>query len=456
MRNKQIIVLCLSAVFFLFAHQAISQDKILSLEECIEIALDNNSVLRNAERQVDYSNANVVSARSSFLPRVNSSFSSGKYIQGPRQVKTDVPVGIDPETGGYLYEQQTIKQSSTNRNYNSASVSLSQNIWDFGRSSNALKSANASQEATVQSMLNTRQAVVLDVKDAYFQLLKAQELLQVYEEGVALAEEQVERVKTMMDIGLTSKAEVFTARVTLGGNKRQAIEQKNSVEMLRANLNTSLGIDPGTPIEIQQVSEEPTFLAYDFDQAVETAFANNPEIKSLDLSVKASLYNLRAAKARYMPSIGASASYQRSNDDLGRVYTTTLDEDYTVSMGVGMDLNIFNGFADKAEVQRQTLKYEMDMEDLANQKRLLVSSVKQYFLALQAFEEILEILDENIEAATENLRLQQEKRRVGSGTELEVTTAQVELTRAQSDYVNTEYDAHSAKAYLQAAMGVIE
>ena len=59
-----------------------------------------------------------------------------------------------------------------------------------------------------------------------------------------------------------------------------------------------------------------------------------------------------------------------------------------------------------------------------NKKRLLTADVKQYFLELQAYQDIIEINRENIEAAKENLRLQQEKRRVGSGTELEVTQAQ--------------------------------
>ena len=138
MRNKQIVVLCLSAILFLFVHQAKSQDKILSLDQCIEIALENNSDLRNAGREVDYSKANVVSARAIFLPSVNSSFSSSRAIQGPRQVKMDVPVGVDSETGEYIYEQQTIRQDKYTQNYHSARISLSQNIWDFGRSSNAL------------------------------------------------------------------------------------------------------------------------------------------------------------------------------------------------------------------------------------------------------------------------------------------------------------------------------
>ena len=456
LKSKSRVFIGLFIITLIFTQHGFSQQNVLSLKECIDIALENNSSLRNAARRVDIAKANVVTAKSGFLPRVNSSFGSGKYVQGPRQTKTDVPVDFDPLTGQVFYEERTIRQKSTDRNYNSASVSLSQNIWDFGRSTNYLKMAKANREATEQTKLSTQQTVVLNVKAAYFNLLKAEKLYQVYEEAAKLAEEQENRAQTMMDIGIASKAEVFQARVNKGSNKRQAITQQNIVEMAKAGLNTALGIDPNTAIEIEEIAQVPTFLEYEFDEAVNRAFENNPYIKSLDLSVKASLYNLRSAKARYMPTIGASVSYSRSNDELSRVYSTKFDEDYTASVGAQVDLNVFNGFSDKAEIQRQTLNYEISLEDLAEQKRLIVSDVKQYFLELKAYEDILEIQKENIEAAKENLRLQQEKRRVGSGTELDVTDAQVELTRAQSDYVSAEHDAHTAKARLQAAMGVIE
>ena len=445
-------------VFVLFIIQAATaqEAKVLTLQECIDIAIKNNSQLRNAERRVSQAQANAVIARSNFLPTLNMSMNSGKFIQGPRKTKQDVPVDFDPRTGLFVFEQRIITQARSERNFNTAQLRLSQQIWDFGRSLNGYKQARESKRAAEQSMLSTRQVVVLGTKVAYFELLKAQKLLEVYKEAVKLAEEQVDRAQTMMDIGLASQAEVLQAKVNLGSNKRNAITQANVVEMAKANLNTAIGWDPSTPIEVVEEKAEPTFIEYDFDEAARIAISNNPLIKSLELTAKSALFAYRAARAQYYPILSASVSYSRNNDDASRVYTTNLKEDYSASIGAQFDLNIFNGLRDKAEVQRQKLAYEMALEDLAEQKRLTVSEVKQYFLELEAYRDILEIQRENIEAAKENLRLQMEKRRVGSGTELDVTDAQVELTRAQSDYVNAEYDAQVAKARLLAAMGIIE
>jgi len=133
-----------------------------------------------------------------------------------------------------------------------------------------------------------------------------------------------------------------------------------------------------------------------------------------------------------------------------------LDKDFSATIGVGLDLNIFNGFADKAAVQRNTISYNIAIENYAETKRLLLSGVKQYYLQLEAYKDIIEINKQNIDAYQENLRLQQEKRRVGSGTELEVSQAQYELTQARSNLIQAEFNAKIAKAQLEAVLGIIE
>jgi outer membrane protein TolC len=226
------------------------------------------------------------------------------------------------------------------------------------------------------------------------------------------------------------------------------------VQIARANLNSALGIDPSTPVEVVEDESETIFPEYTFDEALEIAIDQNQNIKALEMDVKSYYYNLASAKARYMPTIGGSISYSRNNDQYERVFSTDLNEDFTATIGVQLDLNIFNGFADKAAIQKARINYDTAMEDLREAKRLLTVDVKQYFLNLEAYRDFLQINKENIQAASENLRLQQERRRVGSGTELEVTQAQVELVSAQSAYVRAEYEAKIARAELETAMGM--
>ncbi len=446
-------VVCLVLIGVLVCVGWAQPDAELTLDQCIDIALKTNSQLRNAERQVEVSGTQLTDAWSSFLPTVNTSFSSGKFIQGARSTRMDVPVDVDPVTGRVIYEEREIDQESTNRYSHSASITLNQKIWDFGRSSNTVRQVKASKSAARHNARDVRRAVILNVKQAYYHLLKVNKLRTVYEQAVQLAEKQVDEAQARLDIGLASQAEVYEAKVNLGTNRAQLITQENAVEMAKADLNFALGRDADTSVQAIEDKSRPTFPSFSLSNALEVALEQNEYIKRLDLEAKSYRFAIQTAKSRFMPSVGMRLTYQRNNDDISRVYSTELDRDFSATIGVGMDLNVFNGFADKAAVQRQILNYEMAVENLKEAKRVLTADVKQYFIELEAYRDLLEINRENIEAARENLRLQLEKRRVGSGTELEVTQAQVKLTEAQSEFVRAEYDAKIALARLEKVMG---
>ncbi|MDZ7723722.1 MAG: TolC family protein [candidate division KSB1 bacterium] len=365
-------------------------------------------------------------------------------------------MATDPETGRVIYEQRQINQSKTEWNQYSFGVSLDQTLYDFGRTTNSIRTAKAIQKADQHRLISQRHQVIANVKKAYFDLLKAREVKDVYVEAVKAAKENMDYHESMMDIGLMSKAEIYQAKVNISNQRANLINAQNEIQFAKAALNNSMGRNPSTPFEIPQRDVAPVFPDYDFENAVEIALENNEYLKALNLQVKAEEFAIRQAKARYYPVISGGASYNRMNTDAGRVYTKNLDEDYAISIGANFNFNIFNGLADKTAIQRQILNKENALERLREEKRLLLTDVKQYFLQLKAFKDIIELNQMNIEAYEENLKLQREKRRVGSGTELEVTQAQVELVNAKETLVRARYNTKIAEAHLQAALGTIE
>ncbi|MBN1481217.1 TolC family protein [candidate division KSB1 bacterium] len=449
-----ILVLVLASFFTTFAQES----DMLSLQDCIDIALSNNYELRVAQLSLELADQDIVTSRSSWLPHVNSSFNFGKFIQGQRTERMDVQVGVDSSVipPRVIIQERDVQIGKTERNSYSVSISLDQHIYDFGRTSNRIREAKAYKQYQEHNLFNTRNLVMANVADKYFELLKAIKLRDVYEEATKHAEENLAYNETMLDVGLKSKAEIFQARVNLGNRKTDLINQINRIELAKAALNSAMGQNPAIPIEIQEDMPKPFFSAYSFDEAVEIALENNDRLKAIENQVQASEYAIRSAKAQYAPSIGARVSYNRDNDDISRVYSTNFDEDYTATIGAGISLNIFNGLADKAEVQRQRLNNEMALEKLKEEKRILITNIREYFLMLKSFEDLIRINQENLEAYQENLRLQTEKRRVGSGTELEVMAAQVDVIQAQETLVRAEYEAKIYRAYLDAALGIIE
>ncbi len=426
----------------------------LSLQQCIDIALSNNYDLRVAQINVELADKDITSSRSAWLPSVNSSFNFGKYIQGRRTVKEDYPIGID-ENGNYLLKEQNVKIAQTERNSYSASVSLDQHLYDFGQTGGRIRQSKAWRQYYEHSLFNTKNLVIANVEDKYFQLLKAVKLKNVYAEAVTHAQENLDYNQTMLDVGLKSQAEIYQAKVNLGNRKTSLINQINAIELAKAALNSAMGRNPAMLIEVEEDTPQPIFPTYNFEEAVQIALEKNDRLKAIEYEVKAAEYAIRVAKSRFAPSIGARVSYDRNNDNISRVYSAALDENFTATIGAGINLNIFNGLADKAAVERQKLNNELALEKLKEEKRLLITQIREYFLMLKAYKDIIGINEENLLAYQENLRLQQEKRRVGAGTELEVRQAQVDVIQAQETLVSAKYEAKINRAYLDAALGII-
>jgi outer membrane protein TolC len=221
-------------------------------------------------------------------------------------------------------------------------------------------------------------------------------------------------------------------------------------------LNNALALDPNSPIEIEVIDPHILAIPYSLEDALNISSENNLELKNYRLNVENYKYEKRNAKLAFLPTFYGSARYSRDNEYLERVYSNRLDEDYSVSIGVQMNLNIFKGFADKAELSRQTLNYNKPQEYLFEQKRLLKAGVTYAQNSLKAYKEIAEINEENLKSAEEDLRLAQERYKIGAGTLLEVIDAQLAVTEARRTLVSAKYDTQVALAYLKLIMGINE
>lgn len=452
-----VIVLCM------FATSVFAQNgKALSLQECISLAMKNNSDLKRAVYEVDRSGANVKGSYAAVLPKINTSFSSDRSTLGSSVNSRSIPVVnpqtgqpvIDPETGEQIYDRVVTISPKTTFNNHTASLNVSQRLFDFGRNWNTIRQAKATYESSTQSLEATRNSVFATVKRRYLELLKELKLEQEYAEAVERSKEQLNKTRSMFEIGSVAQIDVYRQEVILGTDEINLINQRNIVQIAKGNLNVAMGRDPEADISIQDLDESFTVPVQSLEEAYAIAEENNPDLKRFEYDMRSAEIGRKIAKARYLPTIDLSFVYSRDNEKFNRVYGD-LGRNYFLRFGATLNFNIFNGFADVAEVSRQSAGYSIARESWINRRRTLQLEVKQAFLNLQAFREISKINERNLKSAEEDYRLALERYRVGAGTQLEVTDSQVSLTRARVNLVRSKYDALIAKAQLEAALGRI-
>ncbi len=455
MRRKALIWILFGSLIWGPASTGLAQKSALTIEDCIQLALKNNPQLRNAEHQMNLAATSVTSARANILPSLSSSVNTSRRFQAEQgPYLQEVPIR-DPQTGQVRLVQKEIYLDSYYRNTFSSGLNLMQNIFDGGRWWNQIKQANAKYQSAEHSYRAAREQTIALVAQRYYELLKAMELQKVYEQSVESAREQLKRTQSMFEVGSVAQVDVYRARVTLGQEQTNLIQQRNAVRLAENNLKLAMGINPGRKITVLpgELKLEPLNLS--LDELYNLAVRRNPELKGLEETLRADRYGIKLAKASFWPNISFRASYSRFNTVWGRLYQP-FDKNYQLSGSISLSWNLFNGFADAANVERQSIGYYMDKENLINRKLSLRSEIEQAYLSLQAYDEIERINRDNLKAAEEDLRLSEERYKVGSGTLLDVIDARVGLTRARATLVSTKYDKLIALAQLYSKLGMLE
>ncbi len=447
----RVLPICL-VIVLLITGGGYAQEETLTLQQCIEIALTKNPTLVRTLYQDESADEDVTSSYSGILPSINLSASSGRAQAGEREVEGDVPVGID-SMGNVIYQRRIITQEGYITNFNNLGVSVNQNIFDGGEWWEAIgyaKSQKRASEYTVESTINS---TVLNVQEAFFNVLKQEKLLEVNQLAVGRSQDNLDKTEKMFELGAVAKVDVFRSRVNLGNDKINMLLQKNAVLTAKQQLNLVMGRDPQTPFEVRPEFDLPA--AYqDVDTLFNQAQEMNPDLKKSEEDVYSYDIMVSRSWAVIWPALGAFFNYNRNNEGIKRVYTGW-DKNWNMNWGLSLRFNIFNGFQDKVRIQQSKLAMRSAQATYEETRRNLKSKVVQLVDNFNSYLEIIEINEQNLEAAQEEYRLAEERYRIGSGTALEVREAQVNLTRAEEILVAAKYNARMSQAQLEQALGVI-
>jgi outer membrane protein TolC len=443
---KQVMVLLI-----LFSGSIFAQE-VLSLDDCVNIALENNSTLKQAKYSNESADYDEFGSYAGILPQVNLSFRKGETNVGRSQrIIGDAVIGLDPQ-GNPIYGTARITTPKQYYKDHSFSVGVNQNIYDGGRWWNTIYQAETNKEGSDFSFDNEINYTILTTQFLYYDLLKQSKIYEVNKIAVQRSQDQVNLTQKMFDLGSAAKLDVYLAKVNLGNDRISLLTQENIVSDARRNLNIALGRNPENPIEIKLAGEIPGPIT-PLNDMVQQALENQPLINKGDKDIESSEYGTSIAQANYWPTLSAYFQYNRRNSELEKIYSD-LNLEYVWSVGVSLNWNLFNGFSDYVNVQKSKIYEKSVRETQALYIRQLKSNIEARFANYNSYIEIIEINKENLEAAKEELRLAEERYKIGAGTALDVREAQVKLTQAEQMLIAAEYNALSTLAELDYELGL--
>jgi outer membrane protein len=400
----------------------------LTLAEATALALRQQPTIRSAQGSLNAAEARIPQARSSYYPRI------------------DLQSGI---------QASEFKSSTTNKRTRSdstfANIQGRQLIYDFGKTAALVDEAQAGSRVAVGELERTRDLVVQNVRQSYFNLLQARRLVGVADAALTRSELNLRSARGFYDVGTKPKSDVTRAEVEVANARVDVIRARNLVRLSETTLANALGLEATVPIEIDDIlTYEPVTL--DPAQLLAEALGNRPELRQAQARLDGSRAQLSGARARYLPDLTVNGSVGTVSDELVFSSGGTSFSD-TWSVSGQLTWNLFEGFFTQYKVKETQALVETARANYETVELQVRLEVEQAYIAVIEAGERFGATEKAVESARENLRLAQGRYDAGVGTILELTEAQLSLTNAEADSVRAVTDYRVGLAVLDRVVG---
>jgi outer membrane protein len=407
----------------------------ITLQEAIDIALENNISLRQAENRMLVQNANVTSAQMDFLPNLNFG------INGSRNT-------------GRQFVQETLSYDDLTTLSSGASISTGVTIFDGLRNINNLRAAQTTKLSAEENLQRAKENVIFNTASSYLSVLLNQELLSIAKENLEASQKQLEQVKAQVEVGMRPMVDLYNQEAVVANNEFQIVERENALNISIIQVVRVLAIDPMQDYEFVTpgIDEENLEVKnFSLTQLIEQAMLNRSDLRGTEAQIKVSEYNLRIARGAFLPTVSLSGSLSGGYSDQFRERTPSgqvvdvsyfdqiTDRNRRYSIGFNIQVPIFNRFNTRRTVQASQVDYKNAMLDLEAKKLEINQEVRQAYNDYLSASKQLDTTERALLAASKAYETEQERYRVGASTLIELTQANAEFVSASSNRVQSVY-----------------
>jgi len=432
MRNATRALGLLLLCFFGNITYSEATEKTLTIQEAVATALAYHPTLRIGTTAIEAAQARVRQQIAGYLPRGAYTYAFNRRQQPLSSAVSGVQVGGESRAIAQIYD------------YNSTNFTMSQLLFDFGRTLDNIRAASASVEASTADLETTRQTVIVNAKQAYYGLLSSQHLLRVAEETLRQNQQHREEAEARFAVGVAPRFDVTQAQVQVSTAELDLVTARNNVVLGQDTLLTAMGVNE--PFDFLLVDAPDHRLVTITDESVlQQAYLARSELHSLRAQQQAATRQISSLQKQMLPSLSGNAQYNWT----GREYP--LQEGWI--LGVLLTVPLFDDIltiAQVSEAQANLRSLEAQEDDLEQQITL---EVRRSLLEVRRAEQSIRVTEQTVVQARENLDLAEGRYSAGVGNIIEVTDAQVSFSAARANAIQAVYSHKIALAQLERALG---
>lgn len=403
-----------------------------TLRDALAKAYENNPTLTGARASQRVTDETVPLARANGLPNVGVQGSYTEYVlqSSNNFTSPDRAFSIGPQISIPIYQGGAVK--------------------------NAVNAAEKRVEAGQANLRATESSIFSQAVAAYMDVIRDQALVALNRSNVDVLGVNRQATGDRFEIGDLTRTDVAQSESRLATARSQLQTAESRLISSRERYIQIIG---DAPTDLQPPPPLPNLPASP-QEAVTVALADNPDIEAAQITVDATRYDIRTAKASRLPQVSLTGQTGYVNY-LGTIGSNTPGVSFaqsstTGSAGITATIPIFQGGRPAAQVRQAQARSSQSMERLVETERSVVAQVRSAFASWQASLQVIQSAQVASDAAQLSLEGVRAENSVGNRTILDILNAEQEYLNAQVTLVSSRRDAYVAAFTLLAAMGKAE
>ncbi|MBP2650864.1 MAG: tolC 2 [Firmicutes bacterium] len=398
----------------------------LSLENCISLALKNNSNIKAAEADKE------------------------KYLWAVNEAKGNNGLTLNYVNNDYRKRTAaTYADSASKPPYDliTNQIAFSLPLYSGGKNESLVDQAKLNYTVATLNLAAVKQQSKFDATSTYYQVLQYRNLVAADQKSVEDYSLQLKNLQNKYDAGSASKLQVLQTQVSLANAEGTLTKDQNSYQIAVINLNKVVGLPRGSEVILQEnLAYEKNSLT--LEACLNYALKNRPEIAMNKANLAIAEENIKIANSGNLPTV----SLNGYNAWQSRHFPGTEFNYYSYYLTVSF--NLFDSGITKSKLKEATAALNKAQEIAKQAGDTIYANVSQYYLSMREAEKRIDTSRVAVTEAEEAHNIAQIRFDAGLGTNQEILDSEVALITARNNYIQALYDYNTNQAGLAAAMGV--
>ncbi|MRX39920.1 TolC family protein [Flavobacterium sp. LC2016-23] len=433
--NTKFLFTSLLLCFFCVAKM--HAQEVLTIEDAMKIALENNFEIKIAKNNSKISETNVTAGNAGMLPVATASVTDNNSIQNSKQTRQD----------GTSTSLDNAKNNSLNYG-----VSIGWTIFDGMKMFARHDQLKELQKLGDSELKRTILAKIGQVNSAYYDLVQQQHQLAALDTTIVISNQRLTLAKNRFSIGKASKLEVLNAQVDLNSDQVALLRQKESYANAKILLNQYLARDAKIDFKVTDLVTVDNKLV--LADLIALAQKQNPALETQIINKRVAELQLKQVKADRYPVVRLTSGYNFAESESSLGFTSSTSA-RGLNYGFNATLNIFDGFNQHRNEKIAKLQIENSQIAIEQQNMILNSQLSTAFQTYLTNLELIDLEEDNEAIARQNLEITLDKFKIGTITTIDFRTAQLNYVNAKVRYSNAQYEAKLSEIALKELAGNI-